>query len=615
MGVDPAFAETSFGQFAKMAGSLPATAALAATGYGGAVAMGAMMFGGEELERRQVEGDLFDPAAAVTSLSLSSIGQARLETLVKWDDVFKGAFDKIQTGGKATMKDFAKQVVVVSAGEGLEEPGQGLISDTVASLTYDKSRNPLTLEALERRIWEGVAGTVGGTLMAGTFGAVGALDQNRRAKRAGEYLTNKMGGPLNAYDFNAARAAFNDTELSAMADGATLLKAANGDAQAQQEYNSKLVQGKFTSLYGARVGTSQFGYVLTETRQMPAILEDNGTITIVDPTNKKAVETWGEALQLHKAKADLLEQETVSDLIDYVRDLVKARPDTSSVTVSTPKEVGFAPSLAEQANNDPVKAKEIYDRYVEIGLLPAGLDPMSPDLRTMGSSQTIYDDVTKTFKTIIKIYKGADPLVVIEENSEDAIKRELATGRVTRTRVNFWRQAVEGDRAAALSTDEAAIEWVAKYTVAYAIGKAQGNESKMPKSFLEFVQKVAYRIRQSLQLAARILELERNGQLPPDLQAFMRGALGISDAMAAPGPTMGAAAVLATGAQQQQTDSTTAPADPVTVVPNDFDIMPTPVDELPQDEGGSAVGGYISLEDLNNPEYVCHGTRAAGDHL
>ena len=603
MGVDPKFLETSFGQFAKMAGSLPATAALSAIGYGGLVAMGAMTFGGEELARRQVEGDLFDPAAAVGSVATSSLVQAKIENLMKWDDVFKGAFGKIQTGGKATMKDFAKQVVIVSAGEGLEEPTQGLVSDTVASLTYDESRNPLTLEALERRVWEGVAGTIGGTLMAGTFGAAGALDQNRRAKRAGEYLTNKMGGPLNVYDFNAARAAFNDAEILAMADGTTLLKAVNGDAQAQKDYNNKLAQGKFISLYGARIGTSQFGYVLTATRQMPAILEDNGTITIVDPTNKKAVETWGEALQLHKAKADLLEEETISDLIDYVRDLTKARPDTSSVTVSTPKEVGFAPSLAEQANNDPVRAREIYDRYVEIGLLPAGLDPMSPSLRTMGSSETIYDDVAKTFKTIIKIYKGADPLVVIEENSEDAIKRELATGRVTRTRINFWRQAVEGTQAAALSTDEAAIEWVSKYTVAYAIGKAQGNESKMPKSFLDFVQKVAYRIRQSLQLAARVLELENNGQLPADLQAFMRGALGISDVMATPSPAMGVTAVLATGAQQQQTDSTTAPADPVAVIPNEFGIMPTPVDELPQDEGGSAVGGYISLEDLNNPEY------------
>ena len=603
LGVDPAFAESSFGQFAKMAGSLPATAALAATGYGGFVAMGGMMFAGEELQQRQTEGELFNPASAVTALTISTVVQAKFETLMKWDDVFKGAFGKIQFGGRATMRDFAKQITVVGIGEGLEEPAQGLVSDTVAALTYDKSRNPLTLEALERRVWEAAAGTAGGFLMGGSFGGVGAIDQNRRAKQAGEYLTNKMGGPLNAYDFNAARAAFNDTELSAMADGATLLKAANGDTQAQKEYNSKLVQGKFTSLYGARVGTSQFGYVLTETRQMPAILEDNGTITIIDPTNKKAVETWSEALQLHKAKADLLEEETISDLIDYVRDLAKARPNTSSATVSTPQEVGFAPSLAEQANNDPVKAREIYDRYVEIGLLPAGLDPMSPDLRTVGSSQTIYDDVTKTFKTIIKIYKGADPLVVIEENSEDAIKRELATGRVTRTRVNFWRQAVEGTEAAALSTDEAAIEWVSKYTVAYAIGKAQGNEMRMPKSFLEFVQKVAYRIRKSLQLAARVLELERNGQLPADLQEFMRGALGMSEAMPAPDQATSEKAVVVTGEQQQQTDSTTAPADPVTVVPNEFGIIPTPVDELPQDEAGSAVGGYVSIEDINNPEY------------
>jgi len=122
MGVDPAFAETSFGQFAKMVGSLPVTAALASTGYAGVVAIGATTFGGEELERRQVEGDLFDPAAAVSSLALSSIVQAKIEDAVKWDNVFKGAFGKVQQGGKVTMKDFAKQVTIVSLGEGLEEP-------------------------------------------------------------------------------------------------------------------------------------------------------------------------------------------------------------------------------------------------------------------------------------------------------------------------------------------------------------------------------------------------------------------------------------------------------------------------------------------------------------
>lgn len=525
-GVDPVFANSTFGQFVKSTGSMPATSALMALGGMGLLGVGGATFAGVENDRMAYEGEDYDARAALMSNFINAGGQTVLEKVIHLDGVLEKALKTTaRSGGKVVMSEFMRNIAKTAIGEGVEEMAQGQWDDMVATIAYDEKRGaiPFVDEGVAgRRFYEFMAGAAGGALMAGTFGGVMTLEQNRNARKAGEYLTTRSGSLLNEYDFKAYRAAYTDAQLADMKDGETLLKAANGDKQAQSDYNKAAAAAAFVSTDGMVDGE---GNRLGSVDGKPAVFRADGAIVVVDTVNPEAMKAFTElqvALVARKAEVDAYQAEranVTNDLVDYITRLQTERGGSFTI------EKGAKPKRLVDLKGE-AGAKALYEQYVKAGKLPAGLDVNT--LMIAGESSTRWDEKLRVWHTAIRISEGASPLAVIEESTEDHFKRLLETEEVTEDQVAGWREAVEQ------KTDklerEGGIEWLSNYAVAYATGKAQEGDSRLPESFRRFLERFAAFVRESLELGRKLMQMERDGALPADFLKVLQESTGTMQA-------------------------------------------------------------------------------------
>ena len=520
-GVNPEFQQSAVGQFAASAGSVPATAALAALGVPGAVGLESMFFGDVELERMQVEGAAYDPVKALPANLASAVPQMLMERAFGVERLMNKVLAELpKQAGKVTFGDFAKQFVRqgLTAGveEGITEPSQGFWNDYVASLTYDQQRETLTGEGAKRRLIESVSGFTLGVMFGGGVTALESIDRNRQVGKGAEYLTAKTGQLFTPADFNVLREVKTDEQIAATAPdpetGKVLLAAANGDKAAQADYNNRVLAAQFVKTDGMEVGGMTLGLI----QETPVVKMADGVIVPLDMTNQE------DAAFVDNFKKEAVKAQALKETVDLLNSRVEVG-----------REVEISPEVKTLQDFINEAKIEVTDAAKRIGIaqdvtpdaanIPAGASPA--DVQVLGTNIAEY--TAGVYRDVSKIYSGGDALVAVEEVAEGYLKKRLAVGDLGESDIVAWRKAYEaatGDKTATEGT-VSNIEWFSKRVVDYAVANREA--VGLPKSWEGFFRTLGEHLKTVFKMAQRIAKLKRDGQLPADFENAMKGALGL----------------------------------------------------------------------------------------
>jgi hypothetical protein len=520
--VNPEFRQSTLGQFMASAGSVPATAAMAALGPGGWIGMEGSFFAQVESERAQQEGDAYDPTAALPANLASAVPQMVLERALGVERLMNSVLKEIpKQGGRVLFGDFAKQVgrasLVAGAEEGVENPSQGMWNDYMASMTYDQQREVLTGEGAKRRLVETVSGFVLGGLFGGGISTVQTVDTNRRVAKGQEYLTTKDGQPLAAADFQVLRSVHSDQEILARAadpeTGKLLLSAANGDATAQAEYNKQTLVKLFVKTEGQEVA----GLSLGQVNGVPVVKMADGSIVPLDMTNEDDVRF------VDNVKKEVARQTALAETVGFLEGGLEA-----GRTISVSEQERTLQDFIDEAKlnvDEAAKRIGIADDVNEANL-PAGTKP--EDVRVLGTNVAEYQQ--GVYRDVSQIYAGGNALTAVEEVAEGYIKKRLTVGDVAEDHIAEWRAAYEKATGTKTTTEGKVsnVEWFSKRVVDYAVAnrKAIG----MPKSLEGFFRTLGEHLRTVFKLAQRIAKMQRDGNLDPRFEAHIRAALGVETA-------------------------------------------------------------------------------------
>lgn len=522
-GVNPEFQQSAVGQFAASAGSVPATAALAALGVPGAVGLEAMFFGDVELERIQQEGAAYDPAKALPANLASALPQMMLERAFGVERLMNKVLAEVpKQGGKVLFGDFAKQFVkqglASAVEEGITEPTQGFWNDYMASMTYDQQRETLTGEGAKRRLLESVSAFALGFVFGGGITTLETIDRNRAVGKGTEYLTAKTGQPLTEGDFNVLREVKTDEQIAATAPdpetGKVLLAAANGDKAAQADYNNRVLAAQFVKTDGMEVG----GMTLGAIQDTPVVKMTDGVIVPLDMTNKEDVAF------LNNFKVEAVKQQALQETVDFLNRNVEVGRE---VVVSDQER-----TLRDFVQEGRIAVEEAAARIgiaqdVTAGAanIPAGTKP--EDVQVLGANVAEY--TAGVYRDVSTVYRGGDAFTALEEVAEGYIKKRLAVGDVAEDQIVQWRQAYEaatGDKTKTAGT-VSNIEWFSKRAVDYAVAnrKVEG----MPSSWSAFFRTLGEHLKTVFRLAQRITKLKRDGKLDEGFEQALAAAIGIGE--------------------------------------------------------------------------------------
>lgn len=520
-GVNPEFQQSAVGQFAASAGSVPATAALAALGVPGAVGLEAMFFGDVELERMQQEGAAYDPAKALPANLASALPQMMLERAFGVERLMNKVLAEVpKQGGKVLFGDFAKQFVkqglASAVEEGITEPTQGFWNDYMASMTYDQQRETLTGEGAKRRLLESVSAFALGGIFGGGITTLETIDRNRAVGKGAEYLTAKTGQPLTEGDFNVLREVKTDEQIAATAPdpetGNVLLAAANGDKAAQADYNNRVLAAQFVKTDGMEVG----GMTLGAIQDTPVVKMTDGVIVPLDMTNKEDVAF------LNNFKAEVVKAQALQETVDFLN----KRVELGREVVVSPE----VKTLQDFVNEAKIEVGDAAKRIgiaqdMKTGEIPTGATPA--DVQVLGTNISEYSQ--GVYRDVSKIYAGGDPLVAVEEVAEGYLKKRLAVGDLAEAQITEWRTAYEA--ATGEKTDTAGtvsnIEWFSKRVVDYAVANREA--VGLPKSWEGFFRTLGEHLKTVFKMAQRILKLKEEGKLPADFENAIKGALGVAE--------------------------------------------------------------------------------------
>jgi hypothetical protein len=548
-GSDPAYRETFVGKAAAMSGQMVATSALMAGASLATAArvgkLGSMVirtsvpvvgtgqiYAGVSGERREFMGDEYRNEGWNFVQDLTDAGvQQAIEMVPFLDNALEAAVKLAPIRGGTVslgqvLRRFPAQAARSGGVEAAEEVLQGAWHDFIVDQGYDDERVDMRdgkLDYLKRRSAEAFAGFAGGVMMAGAVQPVIAVDQNRAARRAQKLLTAKDGGLFSERDFQLLREAKDDEQIRGMMMGEVLLAAANGDRKAMRAYNVEAAKQAFRQVDGLAVADGKLG----EIDGQAAFLKDDGEAVMFDMTKaaqasawerlKERAAVWSDMQAMRGAEGEVATME----MVDYVRGLQTERGGVT--TIETKAQI---PSLVAEFGAE--KAQALVDQYVAAGLLPVGITVgmVAPE----GASDTRFDEKARKFVTSIRIAQGASPLVVLEESAHDYFKRQIELGEFTEATVDGWRTAVEAGWSGKMEFNEMH-EWLAKYAVGYATGKAQASEvSRLPASFKRFLERFAKFVRESLEFAAQVMQMERDNVLPADFLRALQEATGTVDA-------------------------------------------------------------------------------------
>jgi hypothetical protein len=522
-GVDPDFEKTTLGQFMKSAGSVPATAALAVMGPAGAVGLESMFFAQVEKERMEKEGDAYDPVKAFESNLASALPQMMLERAFGAERLLNKVLGEMpKQAGKVAFGDFMRQFVRqgLTAGveEGLTEPAQNFWNDYIASLTYDQSRELFTPDALKQRAVESVSAFALGFLFGGGVTSLQAVDQNRKVAAGERYLTTKDGQTLAPEDFAVMRGVKSDQELMATAPdeetGRSLIAAVNGDKAAQAAYNNQVMQSLFVKTEEVDVAGMSVGQV----NDVPVIRMEDGMIVPLDLT-KEEDRAFLDNFKREAVKVKAT-QDTLAEMQKRHGNTLEASQPAKLATLE--ERVASGQMTQQQADEALAVAKEINGLAKELTLA---------DVAPEGSATT--RQAGDILKMVVEVAQSADPTKAIEEVSEAYIQRAYKTQGLVPADLNDARkrwheQNGETDAAGAFegeALERANIEWFSKRVIDYALAN---RKTELPGGWGAWLRTLGEQLKKLLKGATRMKKLLRDGKLDPELEAWMKGALGMT---------------------------------------------------------------------------------------
>jgi hypothetical protein len=552
-GSDAAYRDTYVGMAAQMSGQMVASSAIMASasianvgraGYlgakaavaGAAIAGTAQGVANATQNRREFMGEDYrnEGWQFIGDVAIGAV-QQKIESVKFLDNALELAVKTSSRGGSVTMgqvlRQFPKQAAKSGAVEGAEEVLQGAWEDFIVDMAYDDERvvdYGANMDYIKRRAGEAFAGFAGGVMMKGMVAPLEMAQQNIDAKKAKKMLTAKDGGTFGPNDVKLLAQARSDEEILAMPEGELLLKATKGDEAARTEYNSKIITQNFKPTDGLVLPN---GDKLGEYKGRPMLLKEDGQLVDFDMSDSEEAANWNSIQQqavnyaeMVKLNEDLKGEDALqatSDMVEYVKQLQAERGGIT--TIETKAKIG---GLEAQFGREEAEKKVA--AYVKAGALPAGttLDTLAP---TRGASDTKWDDKTRQFVTAIRIAEGGDVLVVMEESAHDYFKRQIELGQFNNATVDGWRKQVEAGWSGKMEYTEMH-EWLAKYAVGYAMGKVQETEaSNLPLSFKRFLDRFAKLFRESLDFAAKVMQMEREGALPAQFLRALQEATGTAD--------------------------------------------------------------------------------------
>jgi hypothetical protein len=518
--VSEEFASSAFGQFMKSAGSVPATAALAAMGPGGIAGLESAFFADVESERMQAEGEAYDPVKALPANLASALPQMAMERAFGVERLMNKILAELpKQAGKVTFGDFARQFVKrgLAAGteEGITEPAQGFWNDYIASLTYDESRETLTGDGAKRRLIESVSGFTLGALFGGGLTAVEAVDRNRAVAKATDYITGKTGEPLTGAEFSALRTVKTDAEILASAPdeatGRIMLAAANGDVQAQAAYNKLTLGAKFVNTEGAELGGLSVGVV----DNVPVVRMADGVVLPIDMTD-------GEERQFFtELKQEIVRRQALTETTEF---LGRALEQGRTLEISEQQR-----TLQDFVNESKL---EVEDAVKRIGIardvnaitIPSDANP--EDVRVLGTNVSEYS--AGVYRDVSTVYAGGNALTAVEEVAEGYVKKRLAVGDLNEVELQTWRDSYEKETGEKTSTTGTVsnIEWFSKRAVDYAV--ANRKMEGMPKSWGSFLRTLGEHLKTVLRLSQKLVKLKRDGKLDANFEGNLKAALGMA---------------------------------------------------------------------------------------
>lgn len=552
-GSDAAYRETYVGMAAQMSGQMVASSALMASasianvgraGYlgakavvaGVAIAGTAQGFANATQSRKEFMGEDYKNEGwqFMGDVAIGAV-QQKIESVKFLDNALELAVKTSSRGGSVTigqvLRQFPKQAAKSGAVEGAEEVLQGAWEDFIVDMAYDDERvvnYGANMDYIKRRAGEAFAGFAGGVMMKGMVSPFELGDQELSARKAKKLLTAKDGGTFGENDVKLLAQARSDEEILAMPEGALLLKATKGDEAARTEYNSKIITQNFKPTDGLVLPN---GDKLGEYEGRPMLLKEDGQLVDFDMSDSEEATRWNAVQQqavnyaeMVKLNEDLKGEDALqatSDMVEYVKQLQAERGGITTIETKA-KISGLEAQFGREEAEKKVAA------YVKAGALPAGttLDTLAP---IRGASDTKWDDKTRQFVTAIRIAEGGDALVVMEESAHDYFKRQIELGQFNNATVDGWRKQVEAGWSGKMEYTEMH-EWLAKYAVGYAMGKVQETEaSNLPLSFKRFLDRFAKLFRESLDFAAKVMQMERDGALPAQFLRALQEATGTAD--------------------------------------------------------------------------------------
>lgn len=171
------------------------------------------------------------------------------------------------------------------------------------------------------------------------------------------------------------------------------------------------------------------------------------------------------------------------------------------------------------------------ERFAFNRVQAAGLDPMDPgnapgNLAVYGRNEA--DFRRGVWRDVSKLFRGADPLTVVEETSEGFLKRMIAEGELTYQDVAAWRETM-GDKGG--ESEAELIEWLSDQSKAWMVGKSSllEREQQMPSAFRRFLAQMFENFRHLFRRAAQLKGMDRRGELDPEFKAFLERSNGLDE--------------------------------------------------------------------------------------
>lgn len=220
-----------------------------------------------------------------------------------------------------------------------------------------------------------------------------------------------------------------------------------------------------------------------------------------------------------------VQAEAMRDMINFVSE--------RQLEGSTIEQVDEIRSFEQDLNDmrdQGVPEAEI-ERFAFNRVQAAGLDPMDPanapsNLAVYGRNES--DFRRGVWRDVSKLFRGADPMTVVEETSEGFLKRMIAEGELTYQDVAAWRDMM-GDRGG--ETEAELIEWVSDQSKAWMVGKSSllEREQQMPSAFRRFLAQMFETMRHLFRRAAQLRGMDRRGELDPEFKDFLERSNGLDE--------------------------------------------------------------------------------------